>query len=154
MINTFFSKFQTQSYINYKYSSSSAVIHKIFTESNQIRNILDSIILAFTESFTISLLIVTSLLFDHVTTLIALLFFVIVYFIWQFFSGTDLNSLGKVRKNQEKQRFKIFQISYSSFREILIYNQHVFFRKFLKNIIILRQTLCINMHLKEIMLSL
>ena len=44
-----------------------------------------------------------SLLFDHVTTLIALLFFVIVYFIWQFFSGTDLNSLGKVRKNQEKQ---------------------------------------------------
>lgn len=129
LINTFFSKFQTQSYINYKYSSSSAVIHKIFTESNQIRNILDSIILAFTESFTISLLIITSLLFDHVTTLIALLFFVIVYFIWQFFSGTDLNSLGKVRKNQEKQRFKIFQISYSSFREILIYNQHVFFRK-------------------------
>ena len=129
LINNFFTKFQTQSYINYKYSSSSSVIHKIFTESNQIRNILDSVILAFTESFTITLLLVTSLMYDYVITLIALLFFSTVYIVWQLFSKTDLNSLGIIRKSQEKQRFKIFQISYSSFREILIYNQHVFFRK-------------------------
>ncbi len=129
LINNFFTKFQTQSYINYKYSSSSSVIHKIFTESNQIRNILDSVILAFTESFTITLLLVTSLMYDYVITLIALLFFSTVYIIWQFFSKTDLNSLGIIRKSQEKQRFKIFQISYSSFREVLIYNQHKFFRK-------------------------
>ena len=133
LINTFFSKFQTQSYINYKYSSSSAVIHKIFTESNQIRNILDSIILAFTESFTITLLLVTSLMYDYVITLTALLFFSAVYIVWQFFSKTDLNSLGIIRKSQEKQRFKIFQISYSSFREVLIYNQHKFFRKIFEN---------------------
>ena len=129
LINNFFTKFQTQSYINYKYSSSSSVIHKIFTESNQIRNILDSVILAFTESFTITLLLVTSLMYDYVITLIALLFFSTVYFVWQLFSNTDLNSLGIIRKSQEKQRFKIFQISYSSFREVLIYNQHKFFRK-------------------------
>lgn len=133
LINTFFSKFQTQSYINYKYSSSSAVIHKIFTESNQIRNILDSIILAFTESFTITLLLVTSLMYDYVITLTALLFFSAVYIVWQFFSKTNLNSLGIIRKSQEKQRFKIFQISYSSFREVLIYNQHKFFRKIFEN---------------------
>ena len=129
LINNFFNKFQTQSYINYKYSSSSSVIYKIFTESNQIRNIVDSVILAFTESFTIILLLITSLMYDYVITLTALLFFSIVYFVWQFFSKTDLNSLGLIRKSQEKQRFKIFQISYSSFREVLIYNQHKFFRK-------------------------
>jgi ATP-binding cassette, subfamily B, bacterial PglK len=133
LINNFFTKFQTQSYINYKYSSSSSVIHKIFTESNQIRNILDSVILAFTESFTITLLLITSLMYDYVITLIALLFFSTVYIVWQFFSKTDLNSLGRIRKSQEKQRFKIFQISYSSFREVLIYNQHKFFRKIFEN---------------------
>ena len=133
LINNFFNKFQTQSYINYKYSSSSSVIYKIFTESNQIRNIVDSVILAFTESFTIILLLITSLMYDYVITLTALLFFSIVYFVWQFFSKTDLNSLGLIRKSQEKQRFKIFQISYSSFREVLIYNQHKFFRKIFEN---------------------
>lgn len=133
LINNFFTKFQTQSYINYKYSNSSSVIYKIFTESNQIRNILDSVILAFTESFTITLLLVTSLMFDYVITSIALLFFSTVFIVWQFLSKTDLNSLGIIRKNQEKQRFKIFQISYSSFREVLIYNQHKFFRKIFEN---------------------
>lgn len=129
LINNFFTKFQTQNYINYKYSNSRSVIHKIFTESNQIRNILDSVILGYTEFFTITLLLATSLMYDYVITLIALLFFSIVYIVWQFFSKTDLNSLGRIRKSQEKQRFKIFQISYSSFREVLIYNQHKFFRK-------------------------
>ena len=72
-------------------------------------------------------------MYDYVITLIALLFFSTVYIVWQFFSKTDLNSLGRIRKSQEKQRFKIFQISYSSFREVLIYNQHKFFRKIFEN---------------------
>ena len=129
LINDFFYKFQSQSYINYKYSSSSNQLQKIFNESKQVRTIVDSLIIIFSESFTIILLISTSFIYDYKTSLLTFFFFSIVYFIWKFLSKTDLNKLGSIRKKHDIYTFKIFQLCYSSFREVLIYKQTKFFKK-------------------------
>tara|TARA_B100001059_G_C17831135_1_gene584769 strand:- start:1330 stop:3045 length:1716 start_codon:yes stop_codon:yes gene_type:complete len=132
LINTLFINFQRKNFIDYKYSSSSVLVQNIFTESNQIRNIINSIALLFTEIFTILVLIITSLIFDATITILALFFFIITFSFWNYFSSSDLNSLGQKRKNHERERFKIFQISFSSFKEILISNKQNFFLNLFK----------------------
>ena len=133
LINVLFINFQRKKFIDYKYSSSSNLIQNIFTETNQIRNIINSIALLFTEIFTITVLVITSFIFDATITLLALGFFTITFSLWEYFSNNDLNSLGQIRKNHERERFKIFQISYSSFKEILISNKQNFFLNLFKN---------------------
>jgi ATP-binding cassette, subfamily B, bacterial PglK len=133
LINVLFINFQRKKFIDYKYSSSSNLIQNIFTEANQIRNITNSIALLFTEIFTITVLVITSFIFDATITLLALGFFTITFSLWEYFSNNDLNSLGQIRKNHERERFKIFQISYSSFKEILISNKQKFFLNLFKN---------------------
>lgn len=129
LMNSLFTRFINRSYSSYLNYSSSTLIQHLFTESNQVRVLLDSYILLLLEILVSVLLISVSFYFNFKFTLVTIVFFIFIYFVWKLFSSNDLNKLSKLRKANERERLKLVQMLFLSFKEILLSNKSSFFHK-------------------------
>jgi ABC-type multidrug transport system fused ATPase/permease subunit len=118
-----FGKYIKTKYSNFSSSESSIMIRNLTTEVNNVYNyVLSPALSIISEGVILFSLFLVLLMVNFKITLWVLIFIVVIYFLYNFFTKSIVINAGKANQENTNKLIKIIQESFSGIREIKLFS--------------------------------